>query len=467
MGPGNRPIFKLPLGDFEHGYLRRYRVLGGSMDRLARLIALVLCYAIGTASAESTVYNGQTLYRVAAQSFYVFGQAASTASGACAAAGPVQAVGCQSTSLITSASGPGSCKATCTSGYTSTQAINFTCDSAHIKITGRSDWGCWSTTDPTPPNNCPVSGTVVQPSGTVFQAGDGLTNTLCLSGCQATAFMAAKHDGKNWVWGPIISTGSQCQPSSAPGTTEAVPKCSLGQCPGTFNGNQICVPCDETKQESKSSSAEAAASAASGAASGAAQNTTKNGSSSTTCKGESCTTTENQTVNNPDGSTETKTKTVTQSKADYCKENPKAGACTGSESAWGGTCQSFTCDGDAVQCAQARGAWELACQLKTEATDPTVQAGTDAIARTGEAAIKDQLGMNTSQVFDLASRLDSTSLFGTPGACPSDTTLSLGIGSVTLPFASMCPQLNLVGVAMMGLAYLIAAFIVFRPGKGA
>lgn len=443
------------------------------MDRFARLIALLLFFASGAVLAESTVYNGQTLYRV--QPIYFHIQSNSSYQGASPSAVcsgsdwlNAQTSTCRTGSYVASSTGndPGRCKITCTSGYTNTYGIDYACPSGAVKINqGAVNWGCWSSTDPA--NNCPVAGTVVQPSGTVFQAGDGLTNTLCLAGCQATAFMAAKHEGKNWVWGPIISTGSACQPSSAPGTTEAVPKCSVGQCPGTLNGNQICVPCDETKQDTSSSAAESAASAASGAASGPAQTTTKNGSSSTTCKGESCTTTAQETVTNPDGSTGTKTTTTTQSKGDYCKENPKAGACVGSESTWGGTCQAFTCDGDAVQCAQARGAWELACQLKTEATDPTVQAGTEAMARTGEASIKDQLGMNTSQVFDLASRLDSTSLFGTPGACPSDTVLSLGIGSVTLPFASMCPQLNLVGVVMMGLAYLIAAFIVFRPGKGA
>lgn len=326
--------------------------------------------------------------------------------------------------------------------------------------------GQWQQTDPGTCTECPSAGTQVAPSGTVFEAGTGLGTALCLSGCGASAFMAAKQDGKNYVWGPVVSTGQACLSGSAPSTSTPATQCPVGQCPGTLNGNQICVPCSETKQETSSTSAETTASAASGASPGAGQTTSTSGTSSTTCSGANCTTTTTQTTVNPDGSSDTKTTTTTQPKSDYCTENPKAGACVGSESSWGGTCQAFTCDGDAVQCAQARGAWELACQLKTEATDPTVQAGTDAIARTGEAAIKDQLGMHTSQVFDLASRLDSTSLFGTPGACPSDTVLPLGIGSVTLPFASMCPQLNLVGIAMMGLAYLIAAFIVFRPGKG-
>lgn len=317
-----------------------------------------------------------------------------------------------------------------------------------------------------PPVQCPLAGEVVAPAGTVFEAGNGLTNVVCLAGCEASAFLAAKDGGKNYVWGPIVSAGRACTAASGPATSEASSKCALGKCPGTINGQPICVPCSQTKQDTSASSSETAASAASGATPGSGQTTKHSGSSSTTCAGGTCTTTSTRVTENPDGSTETKTTTTERPQGDYCKENPKAGACVGSESSWGGACQAFICEGDAVQCAQARGAWELACQLKTEATNSTVQAGTGAISGSVDASVRDQLGMNTSQVFNLASYLDSTSLFGTAGACPSDVTLSLGIGSVTLPFASMCPQLNLVGVAMMGLAYLIAAFIVFRPGKG-
>ena len=443
------------------------------MDRLARLIAFCVAWTL-----SSCAFAGAALYpALTEQGSPDFPDIASAINYVCSwstktldsctvtdhgmfggdrlvqvrstAHGPNEAVG--SSSWVTGY------RVSCSSGTANVQGF---CSGDPCPTKG-SGWTCGASTQ------CPPSGDVVAPSGTVYEAGNGLTSVVCLAGCEASAFMAAKQDGKNYVWGPIVSAGRACSGSSAPAAAPADPTCPVGKCPGTINGQSICVPCSETKQDTKASSSETAASAASGAAPGPGQTTTQSGSSSTTCAGDTCTTTGQQTVQNPDGSSETKTTTTTQSKGDYCKENPKAGACVGSESTWGGTCQAFTCDGDAVQCAQARGAWELACQLKTEATDPTVQAGTDAISQTGEASIKDQLGMNTSQVFDLASRLDSTSLFGTPGACPSDTVLPLGIGSVTLPFASMCPQLNLVGVAMMGLAYLIAAFIVFRPGKGA
>lgn len=436
------------------------------MDRLARLIGLLLLFVSFGASAQSQYYaqhsdgsgltndDGTALCTALYPSYTITGFQPNGSNFACvyrSSSGNYYLIGsiygrnCSAGQVYYG----GSCQSvpTCVAGQIYQASTNSCVD------------------------NCPSNGTQLPGAGmgTVFEAGDGLTNTVCLAGCEASAFMAAKHEGKNYVWGPIRATGRSCVTASPtpPGTAAPNVACPVGKCPGTLNGNQICVPCSETKQDTKASSSETAASAASGATPGPGQTTTRSGSSSTTCAGDTCTTTGQQTVTNPDGSTETKSTTTTQSKGDYCTENPKAGACTGSESTWGGTCQAFTCDGDAVQCAQARGAWELACQLKTEATESTVQAGTEAMAGTGEAAIKDQLGMNTSQAFDLASRLDSTSLFGTPGACPSDTTLSLGIGSVTLPFASMCPQLNLVGVAMMGLAYLIAAFIVFRPGKGA
>lgn len=459
MGAGNRPIFKIPPGDFEHGYLRRYRVYGGSMDHLARLIVAALCFVAFPALAD----------------VYTISNRGATGSGSTALAAYTSWAAAYNATLEVACIHNGQN----TSAWQAAAATQFDDAGKRIRVQFNEsplisgsyqcgwapiyDWVSYTASGS--PAQCPPAGDVVAPAGTVYEAGNGLTNVVCLAGCEASALMAAMHEGRNWVWGPIISTGAQCQ--SAPPVSDASPKCAVGQCPGTFNGSQICVPCNETKQDKSSSSSESSASAASGAASGPASTSTKDGSSSTTCKGESCTTTSRETVVNPDGSTDTKEVTTTQSKSDYCKDNPKAGACTGSESTWGGTCQAFTCDGDAVQCAQARGAWELACQLKTESTDPTVRAGTEAMAGTGEAAIKDQLGMNTSQGLDLASRLDSTSLFGTAGACPSDTTLTLGIGSVTLPFASMCPQLNLIGVAMMGLAYLIAAFIVFRPSKGA
>jgi hypothetical protein len=81
---------------------------------------------------------------------------------------------------------------------------------------------------------------------------------------------------------------------------------------------------------------------------------------------------------------------------------------------------------------------------------------------TGDQAIKDQLGFGTENVFQLSSMLDSTSLFGSPGACPSDVSIEFHGSSLVLPFSQMCGNLHLIGQALVAFSYLIAGFIVFR-----
>lgn len=298
--------------------------------------------------------------------------------------------------------------------------------------------------------------------------GDGYKG--CKGGCSVLLQSGWYDKASNTTWGyNWTQTGSACTASDVPVLNPTDPKvtdaqkCPVGQCPGTLNGQSVCVACSAPKEAGTTKdTTKEVNTPASGASS--ASSSSSSGSSSTKCVGDTCTTTTTTTTVNPDGSKSDKTTTKEQPKQDFCTDNPKSSIC--SSGTWGGTCGSFSCDGDAVQCAQAKGAWELACSLKVESTDTTVQAGTAAMAKTDESSIKAQLaGANTA--LDLASRLDSTSLFGTPGACPSDVTLTTGIGALVLPFSSLCPQLNLIGVAMMGLAYLIAAFVVFRPSKGA
>lgn len=294
--------------------------------------------------------------------------------------------------------------------------------------------------------------------------------TACYSGCTLLLTKGWYDSKLNKTWGyGWTQTGSKCSVSDNPvlgnsdADSQAASKCGVGLCPGTVNGQSVCVACSAPKETTTTKDSSQEVNTPSSGASSASTSTTS-GTSSTKCDGDKCTTTTTTTTVNPDGSKSDKTTTKEEPKQDFCTDNPKSSIC--SQGTWGGSCGSFSCDGDAVQCAQAKGSWELACSLKVEQTDATVQAGNAAISRTDEAVIKSQLA-GASVAFDLASRLDSTALFGTPGACPADATVSLSTGPVTLPFSRMCGQLNLIGVAMMGLAYLIAAFIVFRPSKGA
>lgn len=70
-----------------------------------------------------------------------------------------------------------------------------------------------------------------------------------------------------------------------------------------------------------------------------------------------------------------------------------------------------------------------------------------------------------SEAFDLGSRLSEVPLFGGSGGCPSDVSVNVGGTSYTIAFSAMCPQLQVLGVALMAFAYLIAGFIVFRGDR--
>lgn len=94
-------------------------------------------------------------------------------------------------------------------------------------------------------------------------------------------------------------------------------------------------------------------------------------STNTQCDRGICQTTTATTVTTTaaDGSSDggkSTTTVVNQPKVDFCKSNPTASACVGTEtkdSAWTGSCSAgYVCSGDAVQCAIARAAYEGSCR---------------------------------------------------------------------------------------------------------
>lgn len=243
---------------------------------------------------------------------------------------------------------------------------------------------------------------------------------------------------------------------------EAAKQCEAGSCPGTVNGQSVCVPCDKTKQTETGTKSETSATTASGAsAPGPSSTSTESTSSRTECSNGSCTTTETTTVTGPGGDKTDKTTSTTEPQSDYCTRNPKADVCKGTESSWGGTCGAFSCDGDAVQCAQAKAGWELACGLKVDETDPLIGVGQQATQ--GGDRPSDHPGNQANTIaLDLSSRLSSVPLFGTSGDCIADKTITFMGKGYTLPFSKWCPYLNILGSAFLAACYLAAAFIIFR-----
>lgn len=308
------------------------------------------------------------------------------------------------------------------------------------------------------------------PAGVFAVSGDVLTG--CNDGCTIVLNSGSYSSTANKTYGSWRQNGNTCSPSpDSPGVDspdssdgQNAGKCPTGQCPGTLNGQFMCVPC-KGKESSDSSSSENTTETPNGAsAPSGSSSESSSGSKSTECEGGVCVTKEKVIVTNPDGSTTEKDKETTESMSDFCAKNPKAAICKAAdEGRWSGSCSvGFQCSGDAVQCAQAEASWKSACASDVSGMTDQINDGTAAMA----AGAASGLGIpGGSDAFDLGSRLSEVPLFGSSGGCPSDVSVNVGGTSYTIAFSAMCPQLQVLGVALMAFAYLVAGFIVFRGDR--
>jgi len=124
--------------------------------------------------------------------------------------------------------------------------------------------------------------------------------------------------------------------AAAPGSLSAVPNntCAAGQQQGTVNGKTVCVdpgtgqpvntnaPTTSNKNNSSSTTTQNG--------DGSTSTNSTNQQSTTTCTGDECTTTTTTTTNGGAGAGgTTTTQTQTQSKGDFCQQNPSDKQCTG------------------------------------------------------------------------------------------------------------------------------------------
>ena len=348
----------------------------------------------------------------------------------------------------------------CISGHTDS--------SGNCRETTNADCGSAGMPASTDPN-------AVFPGGSSAGGGQG----VCSGGCKIQGSQSACALGSCFVSGPFSQTGQACSSSSnvPPADATATSCAKQGMGVGTVNNVATCVPATSgsTTQTSVTSST-----SASGAAGGSTTSTTtvNNGDGTTT----TTTTTRNsdgsQTVTSSTGKTVgsggvpgssggTGSGTGTGDQpSDFCVAHPSSIICT--TSTFSGSCgASFACTGDAVQCAMAQDQHTRFCQLMEPAT-----AGGDLSTQSskGQQAFSDgdhpswspsTPGNETSVTVDLSSQLDATNPFG--GSCPSDQAFSLGNGqSVTIAFSQFCTSFVLVGNLILAVAYLAAAFIVFK-----
>lgn len=329
---------------------------------------------------------------------------------------------------------------------------------------------------PPEPDPCPEAGTKEGDSSNAYTTSSKVpANDLCIGSCSWSAggvVPSVCANGKCYYYGPFTSNGTACTgeggapppPEPDPAPPDDASCVAKGQCPGTFNGTTVCVPCSSKEgTTSESGSSSGSGTDSSGNPTGDTGTTSTTKETTANCTNGSCNTTTTTVVTNPDGSTTTTTETESKPQVDFCKSNPGHVVCKGEdEGTFNGSCASdFQCTGDPVQCAQAREVAKLRCVFDVSPDDPLAVAG--GLAMNGELTPSGHPGAPGGGItVNVMDKIDTAPAFGSSGNCITDRTFSVVGMSLTLPFASMCPYFNMIGNVFLSCCYLVAGFIVFR-----
>lgn len=344
------------------------------------------------------------------------------------------------------------------------------------------------------------------PSGVTFEQ---TGSTACLAGCAVMPSEIATGTiggGEKRVFarGPFMNTGNTCtNPTSQPtdpGSTTGTPvptpvappdlyedpdfpSCAKGTCPGTLNGQNVCVPCEKTKTESGSTTTEKTKEDG--------NKEIKEISSETVCNGSVCVTIEREktTVKDTQGNTVgtpiTTETSKTESNDTFCVKNPTHKQCTESNSfckenpglsicksgKFTATCaqQEPTCEGDEIQCAQAKFAFKRYC-LAEEMASPGSTTLTNAQA-TGDfnaaLAVANGTGAEMpNETFDFPGGFSLNESNPFSSSCPADRPIKFLSLQIPFSFSAVCPYLSSAGTLLKIFAYFAAGMILFgtKPG---
>lgn len=472
--------FACEMKRWAYGDLGCYRILGGRMD-LVRFVVLLVWFFSSLARAETPPAGGSSGGGGGAgQGFYfVIGSSPkfSTAAAVCQwyiqnHAGPTNVV----LGLVDEGGGDcyvGDDNTPYPPGFRFGFAEKRLCPAGEMF----SDGQCGPPPD-CPPDTvatqsgqcCPKAGTVEGTSGNSVESSSSTpSGSVCLGGCAwkgGGVVPKVCGNGKCYTFGPFTSMGAGCTgegsggelPDAQPSPGEDAQCVKRGQCPGTVNGQKVCVPCgdksqeDETTEETTEEDSE-----------GNEQTTSKKTTQKVECSGGSCKVTKTtQTTKN--GVTTTDEGVTVEPQVSYCAKNPSAAVCREEEekSSWGGACSGgFQCDGDAVQCAQAQASWKLACDMAGDESDPSVQVGRSAVTAGDRPG--DHPG-NSPETLQFSAAIDSSNPYGS--SCPPDFTLDALGTSVVVPLSSACDTFKWMGYVAVAFATLAAARIVFGGVKG-
>lgn len=491
IGGGFGPLFRIYAVDSKkgngHGYLGVVGVAGGRMDHLRALIGVVLLLSCRLACADA--YADWTT--VDSNAVFHGGSAQAACSAAAAASR-----GNQDGHVVTaSASALGPSEAYCM--YYKDGVFAFD-GYAQKSCPG----GGSSCVDAPAPHPCGAAGTVIKhPPTEVMQMPDGQApGAVCDNGCTAMPAHTVTNDmGNSYSYGDTIGTGHACganfsgggrgpadppapdAPAGSdntggdpghPAPTDAAQCVGAGRCPGTVNGTTVCVACGSTSGSGVSSSSNSGP----GGTAGVGETTTT--TSTENPDGTSTTTT---VTHRTDGST---SQTVTTGPGGFGVPpglggssggggaGPGGGNCTGTDcgtaDAFGGVCGgTFTCSGDAIQCAIAKDQHIRACQMY----EPETAGGEWASGAQKLATAKtdgDQPSWSPAHSSQWQSKTmtwDGTIDQSDPLAaqCPGDVNVgALGGQELVIPFSRLCPYLQMMGQALLAFTAIACAMILFK-----
>lgn len=306
-----------------------------------------------------------------------------------------------------------------------------TCFSGGCTVTGTVE-GCWSAQGVAA---CNITG------GTF--SGESCDDKAPPGGCPAGSTPS------QYAAGVCIPDENKCPAGSSPSkyaTGVCIPdenKCPSGQVPSKYAAG-VCVPSDdkgadgngETGDKGKCPPGRVPSKYAAGVCIPADTTVGGGGSggSGTTCKDGKCTTTK------PDGTTDEETE------GEFCKKNPDAAQCK--KGSWGGQCGSWTCEGDAIQCAIAQEQHKTNCKLFDEKTShPLTQAALDGTDEQSAEKLKSKAAQVSVQ------QLDANGL-GWGRACPADIAFEVAGKSFSISYSKVCPILGVMANAAVGLTLL-------------
>lgn len=315
---------------------------------------------------------------------------------------------------------------------------------------------------PSPETLCKAGNVIASPGGDIYSV-PRLTTFVCDGTCAARAKAAAEMGGKFWAWGPLVLTGGLCNPNDPtivgnpdPPTPDPL---KPGYCPGTVNGVEVQVPC-KTTATGKETKIESAATPASGASAAGTGTTTQR--TETRCTDGVCTTTTTTVNSRPDGTSDTTKREEQSDEKSICEENPQLAMCK--EGRFGGTCGgSFSCDGDAIQCAIAREQHVRNCAFFQPAG--ALAAEGESLLSTGGARPAEHPWLSpVTRSFGSGFGAESN-LIGA-GACPADLTVPVpGRPSLVISFTPLCGAASWLGNLLVGITALACIGIVFIGGK--